>query len=379
MPHLAVVLPPGTGAEPDSITGREVRALVARWPGRVSVVLNRPGPPDVADAPVPDLAAAGVDVVAGTVTAAVERLGAHAVRMPLDPHLAAVARRVPTVVVADSTATQRLRYLRSAGPATLPVAMMRAAGELWTARTVLAAADGLQCNGWGAWAAYHEHAQVKHRVPPLLYFDSTLTAEQVARAGPRARPGGPPEGPLRLVFVGRLHPADGPQYAVAASRLLSRWGVDHELVVHAQEGPLSDWLRTAAAAAPGVRLAGPVGTEVGRMSAPAAGADVALLPYLHSYPTGVELELAGLGLPVVGFRTPMLEGHRRFAGFTVTTLPRSARALALAVRRLAESPTRREVLGGRGIGFMARHHAEARRDAQVEHLLRVAGSTRSAT
>jgi glycosyltransferase involved in cell wall biosynthesis len=374
MPHLAVVLPPGTGAAPDSTAGRELRALAARWPGRVSVVLHRPGAMHVVDAAVPDLASAGVDVVAGEPLAAVGHLGAHAVRMPLDPRLAAVAHRLPSVVAADATATQRLRYLRPAGPATLPLTVTRGVRELWTARGVLAAADGLQCNGWAAWAAYHEQAQVKHRVPPLLHFDSVLTAAEVSHASPRARPGGPPEGVLRLVFVGRLHPADGPQFAVAASRLLTRWGVDHELTLHG-DGPLTDRLR--ASAPPEVRFAEPVGTGTGRMSPVATGADVAVLPYLHSYPTGVELELAGLGVPVVGFGTALLEGHRRFAGFTVTALPRSSRSLASALRGLAASPARREALGARGIGFMSRHHVEARRDAQVEHLLRVAGPTRT--
>ncbi len=108
-----------------------------------------------------------------------------------------------------------------------------------------------------------------------------------------------------------------------------------------------------------------------------AGADLAVLPYLHTHPTGVELELAGLGVPVVGFRSATLEGHRRFGGFTVTTFPRSTRALAVALRRLAQDPARRGALAARGIGFMSRHHAESRRDAQVEHLLRAAAPARS--
>ena len=369
MPHLAVVLPPGASAAPDETTVREVRALAARWPGRVSLVLPDHGTDEVHDVALPRLADAGVDVVAGEVVTAVERLGADAVRMPLDPRLTRLARRLPTVVVADSTAVQRLRYTQASRTAALPGTAVRAVRELWTARTVLAAADGLQCNGWGAWATYHEHAQVRHRVPPLLYFDSPLTAEAVAHADSRPRPGGPPDGVLRMVFVGRLHPADGPQYAVAASRLLDRWGVEHELVLHGT-GPLAERLR--AAAGPHVRLAGPLGTDVGRMGAVAAAADLAVLPHLHAHPTGVELELAGLGVPVLGFRTATLEGHRRFAGFTVTTTPRSSRALAAAARRLARDPQRRAALAGRGIGFMSRHHAEARRDAQVEHLLRSA-------
>ncbi len=373
MPHLAVVLSESAAA-PDPVTVREVLALVARWPGRVTVVRHRPGAPPLPDGPHPALEDAGVEVVTGDAAHTVERLGVDAVRMPLDPRLTRVARRVPTVVVADSTAVQRLRFESAARVTVVPGTAARAAHELWTARTVLAAADGLQCNGWGAWAAYHEHAQVRHRVPPLLYFDSLLAADEVAGADPRPRPDGPPEGRLRLVFVGRLHPADGAQYAVAASRTLSRWGVDHELVLHGL-GPLEERLRSDAG--PQVRFAGALAHDTGRTAA-AAGADLALLPHLHAHPTGVELELAGRGVPVLGFRTATLEGHRRFAGFTVTTLPRSTRALAQAARRLAADPARREGLARRGIAFMSRHHAEARQDAQVEHLLRVAGSTRSA-
>jgi glycosyltransferase involved in cell wall biosynthesis len=368
MPHLAVVLTPDAPA-PDATTVREVLALAARWPGRVSVVRPRSGDDAIADDAVPELAEAGVDVLTGEPLSAVESLGARAVRMPLDPRLTRLAHRLPTVVVAESTAVQRLRYAQASRPLALPGTVARLGRELWVARTVLAAADGLQCNGWGAWAAYHEHAQVRHRVPPLIYFDSTLTADEVARADRRPRAGGPPEGPIRLVFAGRLHPADGPQYAVAASRLLDRWGVDHELVLHGA-GPLEPRLRAAAGAR--VRFAGPLGTGPGRMGPAATGADLAVLPHLHSHPTGVELELAGLGVPVLGFRTVTLEGHRRFAGFTVTTSPRSTRALAAAARRLAGDPERRARLAARGIGFMSRHHAEARRDAQVEHLLRAA-------
>jgi glycosyltransferase involved in cell wall biosynthesis len=374
MPHLAVVLSPEVAPAPDPVTVRELRALAARWPGRVSVVVYRPDAEDVVDAAVPELAAVGVDVVAGEALPAVERVGADAVRLPLDPRLTSLARSLPSVVVADSTAVQRLRYARSSSSRVLPGTVPRAARELWAARTVLAAADGLQCNGWGAWATYHEHAQVRHRVPPLLYFDSILTADEVARADPRPRPDGPPDGMVRLVFAGRLHPADGPQYALAASRMLEGWGVDHELVVHGS-GALEERLRSVAG--PRVRFAGALGEDVGRMAPVAAGADLAVLPYLHTHPTGVELELAGLGVPVVGFRSATLEGHRRFAGFTVTTFPRSTRALAVAVRRLAEDPTRRRALAERGIGFMARHHAEGRREAQVEHLLRAASPARS--
>lgn len=369
MPHLTVVLSRGASAAPDEATVRELRALAARWPGRVSVVVQDHGADEVRDALVPGLEECGVDVVAGEPVAAVGRLGSDAVRMPLDPRLSRLSRRRPTVVVADSTAVQQLRYAQPSRTAALTGTAVRAVRELWTARTVLAAADGLQCNGWGAWAAYHEHAQVRHRVPPLLYFDSPLTADEVAHADPRPRPGGPPDGVLRLVFVGRLHPADGPHHAVAASRLLDRWGVEHELVLHGT-GPWAERLR--ASAGPRVRFAGELGAGVGRMRGVAAGADVAVLPHLHAHPTGLELELAGLGVPVLGFRTATLEGHRRFAGFTVTTA-RSSRALAAAARRLGRDPQRRATLGARGIAFMSRHHSEARRDAQVEHLLRVVG------
>lgn len=374
MPHLAVVLSPDAGEAPAAALVPEVLALAARWPGRVSVVWHRPGAEELRDAALPGLADRGVDAVAGEALSAVERLGADAVRIPLDPRLTRLAHRLPTVVVADSTPVQRLRYSESSRSRALPGSVPRAAHQLWAARTVLAAADGLQCNGWGAWATYHEHAQLKHRVPPLLYFDSMLTAEEVTRATSRPRPGGPPEGRLRMVFAGRLHPADGPQHAVAASRTLDRWGVDHELVVHGA-GPLEERLR--AAAGPRVTFAGAVRPETGRMAPVAAGADLAVLPYLHTHPTGLEVELAGLGVPVVGFRSATLEGHRRFGGFTVTTLPRSTYALAVAVRRLAADPARREALAARGISFMSRHHAEGRRDAQVEHLLRATSPVRS--
>ena len=375
MPHLAVVLPAEAGAEPDQRTVDEVRALVGRWPGRVSVVLHRPAPGAAVDIPVAALSALGVDVVAGDPLGALERLGADVVRMPLDPTLTPITHRLPTVVVADSTAVQRLRYTYASGPGVYARTAGRAVHELWTARTVLGSADGLQCNGWGAWAAYHEHAQVRHSIPPLLFFDSMVTAARVATTDPRPRVDGPPDGTLRLAFVGRLHPADGPQYAVAASGLLTRWGVVNELVVHGL-GPMENRLRAVAGAE--VRFGGPLGEGADRMDA-VETADLALLPYLHAHPTGAELELAARGVPVVGFRSSTLEGHRRFGGFTTTVLPRSARALASAARRLAHDRQRRAALAVRGVGFMSRHHAEARREAQVEHLLRAASLRSGAT
>lgn len=323
--------------------------MTARWPGRVSVVAGTD--------PAPEL----------------ERLRPDVVRLPLDARLVSVVVEAPTVVVAQGTAVQAVRYRSSRSRALGPLLAAHAVRDLWTTRAVLGTADGLQCDGWGAWTAYHEQAQVRHRVPPLLYFGSTLPASRLGRARSRA-----PRGvatPVRLAFVGRLHPADGPQYALAASRHLEQWGVPHTLDV-VGEGPMEERLRDGAG--PSVRFLGPLTSGPTRLDGVAASVDVAVLPYLHAHPTGTELELAGLGIPTVGFRSSVLEGHRRFAGFTTTVPTRSARGLAQAIQRLVESPARWDTLSARGVDFMARHHADARRDAQVEHLLRVAGAVRSA-
>jgi glycosyltransferase involved in cell wall biosynthesis len=351
-----------------------VLAVAARWPGRVGVVLPGAGPVRSVDAGV-RLDAAGVTVVEGDPTLALRALGADVARLPLDPRLVAVARALPSVVVAGTTAVQSRRYLSvSSRPRALTSGLL-AARDLWSARALIDAAEGLQCDAWGPWAAYHEQAQRRHRVPPLLFFGSRAGLDDVARGRARVRRGPVTGRRLRLGFVGRLHPADGPQDALAASRQLRRRGLEHELVL-VGSGALEARLR--AAGGPDLHVVLGDGGEAPGLETLDASVDLALLPYRHAHSTGAELDLAALGIPVVGYRSTTLEGHRRFAGFTLPVDRRTPAGLARGVLRLVDSPPLWRATADRGVRFMARHHAGERVDQQVEHMLRVAGAVRSA-
>lgn len=379
MKHLVVVLPSVPAAEgkvqlaDKTMTG--LRGFVDRWPGRVTAV----GPGVETDVSGnlglqwyrPE--ELGLDVLYGDTIELVRDLRPDVLHLSL-----AVRERpllelgVPTVVLAENPALERLRYALPTSRATdRPRMVAGAARQELQQRAMVGRAAALACNGWNAWRWYERLARRAHTHEPLLVFDSRLPLERVARARRRVETSPVETSPLRLGFSGRLHPAKGPDHAVAASRELDARGIRHTLTVFGT-GPLEADLRRTAG--PSVRFAGEVAFDPAWMDRVADEVDVMVLPHTQGDPSGTYLESAGLGVPVLGFRNAALSGFAREAGFAWVSRDRSGAALADVVERLStnRADVRRAALAG--VEFAERHAFEKAFDARVRQLERVAGA-----
>jgi glycosyltransferase involved in cell wall biosynthesis len=375
--HLVVVLPSvpvraGKVQLADkTLTG--LRGFVDRWAGRVTAV----GPAVETDVAGnlglqwyrPE--ALGLEVLYGDTVELARRLKPDVLLLSL-----AVRERpllnlgVPTVVVAENPALERLRYaLPGSRLVNRPRMVAGALRQELVQRSMVKRASALVCNGWNAWRWYERLGRRAHAHDPLLVFDSRLPLGRVAHARARLVESSRHVGPLRLGFSGRLHPAKGPHYAVAASRELESRGVRHTLTIFGA-GPMEADLRRSAG--PSVQFADEIAFDPVWMDRVADEIDLMLLPHIQGDPSGTYLESAGLGVPVVGFENAAMSGFAREAGFAWTARERTGAALADVVERLSENRTevRRAALAG--VEFAEAHAFEKAFDARVDQLVRVA-------
>lgn len=156
------------------------------------------------------------------------------------------------------------------------------------------------------------------------------------------------DGPLRVLFVGRLVPEKGPDVLLEAVTALAAEGVEVELTV-AGGGALADDLaqqRSGSAAAERIRLLGPVGQDDIRDWY--AWADVFCLP---SYAEGVPvvlMEALAMEVPVV---TTRIAGIPELVEDGVNGLlvePGRPGDVAQALRTLAEDSSLRRRMGAAG-------------------------------
>lgn len=379
MKHLVVVLPSVPVAAgkvqlaDKTLTG--LRGFVDRWPGRVTAV----GPgveTDVAG----NLGLQwyrpeelGLEVLYGDTIELVRDLRPDVLHLSL-----AVRERplldlgVPTVVFGENPALERLRYAlptsrRTARPRMIAGAVRQELAQ----RSMVRRASAFACNGWNAWRWYERLAREAHTHDPLLVFDSRLPLERVAHARARLDGSSGHAAPLRLGFSGRLHPAKGPDRAVAASRELDARGVRHTLTIFGT-GPMEADLRRSAG--PSVQFAGEVAFDPVWMDRVADEIDVMLLPHTQGDPSGTYLESAGLGVPVLGVKNAALSGFAREAGFAWIARDRTGAALADVVEWLSADREEVRRAARAGVAFAEAHAFEKAFDARVRQLVLVAGS-----
>ncbi len=376
--HLAVVLHGmpvrGDRLEVAEKTTSGVAAIAEHWPGRVTVV----APPiaadqggnlgrtwvRTADLPTEFVAADPVDWV--------RRHRPDVAQLPFDVRFAAIGALVPSVVMAENPARERLAYAWPTAPWThRPRMVAGAAKQAAALRRMIDAAAAVACNGWAAWSAYGRRRRA-HLVEPLLFFDSRLPRAEIdeARARRDARRW---EGrPLSLAFSGQLHPAKGPQHAVRASALLDRAGVEHRLSLLGA-GRLEDELRSVAG--PSVRFLGALPFTPDWVRFIRDEVDLMVLPHVQGDPSGTYVEAAGLGVPVAGFANRALRGHAR-QGFGLLARARSAAALARLLEELDGDRERIRLAGLRGAAFMATRGYESEFARRVEQMIAVAYRSR---
>jgi colanic acid/amylovoran biosynthesis glycosyltransferase len=377
MKHLVVVLPSVPVAEgmvqlaDKTLTG--LRGFVDRWPGRVTAV----GPGVETDVAGnlglqwyrPE--ALGLDVLHGNTVDLVSQLGPDVLHLSL-----AVRERplldlgVPTVVFGENPALERLRYaLPTSRRTDRPRMVAGAVRQELMQRDMVRRSSAFACNGWNAWRWYERLARRAHHHEPLLVFDSRLPLARVAEARARLDGSSDDTAPLRLGFSGRLHPAKGPDLAVAASRELDVRGVRHTLTIFGT-GPMEADLRRSAG--PSVRFAGEVAFDPVWMDRVADEIDVMVLPHTQGDPSGTYLESAGLGVPVLGVENAALSGFAREAGFAWIARDRTGAALADVGERLSHDRAEVRRAARAGVTFAEAHAFEKAFDARVQQLVRVA-------
>ncbi|MGI4895425.1 MAG: glycosyltransferase family 4 protein [Janthinobacterium lividum] len=189
---------------------------------------------------------------------------------------------------------------------------------------------------------------LRELVPPEHWRTMHIVRMGVDSERFTARPGRREEGPLRLLFVGRLVAEKGPDVLLDALDHLRRDGLQFEAAV-AGAGPLAEELATRLAGSPlgqMVQLVGPVGQD--ELREHYEWADVFCLPSFEEGVPVVLMEAMSMGLPVVsttiaGIPELVTDG---VTGFLVP--PGDAAGVAAAIATLASDPALRARMGTAG-------------------------------
>ncbi|MFV0303725.1 MAG: glycosyltransferase [Paracoccus sp. (in: a-proteobacteria)] len=180
-------------------------------------------------------------------------------------------------------------------------------------RRAMAAAAGLQANGYPAEGAYAGLSPA-----PMLYLDNRMDgammaspAEMEARVAHHAA-----AGPLRLIHSGRLEPMKGSGDLLPIIQGLSQRGVDFTLDIYGT-GSLEPVLLKGIAAAgltDRVRLHKPVPFETELVPISRGRADIFVSCHRQSDPSCTYVEAMGCGLPVIGYDNGMWARLARESG-----------------------------------------------------------------
>lgn len=289
--------------------------------------------------------------------------------------LSQICRRVgiPCVYVAEYSLRTRNQIIA----ATVANPLWRSRKYLWERgqenqrRRAVHLAAGLQCNGTPTYDAYRALNR-----DTLLYFDSRVTesmtlAETELRARCRSLA---QQGPLRLLFSGRLNKMKGAHHLLPVASELKRLGVPFQLSI-CGDGDLAGAMRTRIAEA---RLSDCV-TMRGVLDAttelfPYVKAEVDAFVCCHPQgdPSCTYLETMLCGVPIAGYANEALSGvvaHSRAGWLAPLGDPR-----ALA-RKIAELNRDREAIAAMSLTALSwsqAHTFEKTTQARIAHLQRVA-------
>jgi glycosyltransferase involved in cell wall biosynthesis len=174
-------------------------------------------------------------------------------------------------------------------------------------RKELAAAAGIQANGWPAFAAYGPANPV-----PLLYFDTRLrTADLMSSEAAAAKAAAlKKRGPLRLAFSGRLERMKGADHLIPIARLLQAQNCDFSLDIYGEGSLRSAIEKDVEEAGLGalVRIHGPVDFESVLVPSFKESVDLFLCCHPQGDPSCTYLETLGCGVPILGYLNEAWEG-----------------------------------------------------------------------
>jgi colanic acid/amylovoran biosynthesis glycosyltransferase len=236
-------------------------------------------------------------------------------------------------------------------------------------RTAVKQSDGIQCNGRPTYDAYQGISP-----DPLLFFDSRLSSDMLATEHEVLSRGA--EGPIRLVFSGRLIAMKGVDHLVETSKHLATLGVDFELAIYG-EGALVPEIKEAIAAhglAGRVKLGGMLDFDTELVPLVKKRADLFVCCHRQGDPSCTYLETMSCGVPIVGYDNEAFRGVVRdsHSGW----LSPMNRPAELAAKIAQLSRNRDEVVDHSlaALRFARRHCFEQTFQQRNDHLQRIAST-----
>lgn len=284
------------------------------------------------------------------------------------------ARGVPSVYNTEYSLTTRLQIVRSGGHDRVRTArklLWEVNEEFRHLRRELRLADGVQCNGTPTYEAY------KDLTPsPFLYFDSRVTAaevaseEDLARAN-RRRAG---DGPLRLAFSGRLNAMKGAGDLVDVALALRRRHVPFEMSIFG-DGVLGPEMRQridAEGLAGEVKLEGVLDFHGELLPRLRDEVDLFVCCHVQGDPSCTYLETLAAGVPIVGYANEAFAGLCARARVGWATPLHDPEALAEEIAHLNGARVRLVECAREALAFAGEHTFESTFRRRVEHLREVA-------
>ena len=292
--------------------------------------------------------------------------------LSLTDHLTPGQKIVYVIEYTPETRMQILSLDRSRGM------LGRLKGGLWLRQQekrrerAFRAAVALQANGYPAYDTYAPMC-----ADTLLYLDGRMTpelfateAEMTAREAWRAA-----DGPLRLIFSGRLEPMKGAQDLLpVAQRLIDR-GVDFTLDVFgtgALESEIAAGVQRLKE--PGrVRLHGAIDFETELVPFTRTQADIFVGCHRQSDPSCTYIEAMGCGVAVASYDNRMWERLNGEAKAGWATPLGDPKALADRIADLARDPGAVNLASRNALAFSQAHGFLPEFRSRMEHLARIAG------
>lgn len=290
----------------------------------------------------------------------------------LTDHLTPGQKIVYVIEYTPETRMQILRLDRDRGM------LGRLKGRLWLRQQekrrerAFRAAAALQANGYPAYDIYAPMC-----ADTLLYLDGRMTpelfateAEMTAREAWRAA-----DGPLRLIYSGRLEPMKGAHDLLPVAQRLIERGIDFTLDVFgtgALEAEIAAGIQKLKQ--PGrVRLNGAVDFETGLVPFTRTQADIFVGCHRQSDPSCTYVEAMGCGVAVASYDNRMwsrLNGEAK-AGWGVPL--GDPKALADCIADLACDPAAINAASRNALAFSRAHGFLPEFQRRMEHLARIAG------
>lgn len=225
-------------------------------------------------------------------------------------------------------------------------------------RKKLAAAAGIQCNGYASYEYYKKQHPKTH-----LFFDHRVTSHQlsVSEATPK-----PVSHKLRLGFSGRLQELKGVLLFKPLLEELDNRGIDYSFDI------MGDGIERK-------RLEEELGhrakfhgfMEYGTEWLPFVreNIDLMVLPHIQGDSSSTYFESLGAGVPVVGFENDSLSPLVQFSDAAIAVQMKNIDALAQSIEELSQNPEKIAKMREKAFIYMRDKSYEKIMDARVEHLL----------